>query len=146
MTNLLCRLCPKNRLSVLSQRSWLRTECTSNCKTPPTVQALAPQSGDIHTQSCAVTNDDSTTTITSGAIDNLLGELRHSDDEQLTPRTSGTNAVLFDLPLDYHVPLKLKTKIWSNEYIDFSELLHAKDDDACVMSVKNIDIVCGKIQ
>ena len=109
--------------------------------TPQTGQALAPQAGDIHTQSCAVTNEDSTTSITSGAIDNLLGELRHSDGKQLTPRTSDTNTVLFDLPLDYHVPLKLKTKIWSNEYVDFSELLHSKDDDDYVMSVKNINSV-----
>ena len=85
-------------------------------------------------------NDECRSDIASVAVNNLLGELREVEVRQV-PKLSAENMVLFDLPVDYHISLKTKSKIWANEFVDFAELLKTRDDDSFVMSVKNVDDV-----
>ena len=55
--------------------------------------------------------------------------LVESDNNQITDSAvNQENKALFDLPVDYHVSQKIKSKIWSNEFADFGHLLQVNQN------------------
>ena len=97
-----------------------RYEISGDLPTEHNMTSLTTSQPGAHTVDQAV----DTAAIASMTSNALLGESDNNPtiDSYVDPE----NVALFDLPVDYHVPQKIKAKIWSNEFVDFGDLLKTK--------------------